>query len=316
MISIIIRAYNEDHHIGRLLNGIALQQFDDDTKVEVILVDSGSTDSTVTIAKSMGARIVKIKKEDFSFGRALNIGCSHAKGDCLIFASAHVYPIYNDWLENMIKPFQDKSVGLVYGKQEGNKITRFSEDQVFRQWFPLKSNYNQESPFCNNANCAIRKNLWQEQRYDESLTGLEDLDWAEKMMKKGCKVVYEADAPVVHVHEETHVKIKRRYQREAIALKRIMPHVHFNRFDFISHVVSSGFNDCIAAIRQGVFFSELKSIIVFRLMQYWGTYLGHNQSGQISKELKTRFYYPVATKHKLETEEHESVREQRKIEYS
>ena len=55
--SIVIRAYNEEKHIGRLLEGIRQQTIKD---VEVILVDSGSTDSTVAIAESYGAKIVRI----------------------------------------------------------------------------------------------------------------------------------------------------------------------------------------------------------------------------------------------------------------
>jgi rhamnosyltransferase len=65
--SIVIRAYNEERHIGRLLDGIKHQTLKD---VEVILVDSGSTDSTVEIAESYDARIVKIPSEEFTFGLA------------------------------------------------------------------------------------------------------------------------------------------------------------------------------------------------------------------------------------------------------
>jgi rhamnosyltransferase len=56
--SIIIRAYNEEEHLGRLLEGIAEQSVKD---VEVILVDSGSTDSTVALAERYGARVVRIE---------------------------------------------------------------------------------------------------------------------------------------------------------------------------------------------------------------------------------------------------------------
>ena len=47
--SIVIRAYNEEKHIGRLLTGIAQQNLAD---IEVILVDSGSLDDTVKIASN------------------------------------------------------------------------------------------------------------------------------------------------------------------------------------------------------------------------------------------------------------------------
>ena len=69
--SIVIRAYNEEKHIGRLLDGIRQQTLKD---VEIILVDSGSTDGTVSVAESFGARIVRIAPQEFTFGRSLNFG--------------------------------------------------------------------------------------------------------------------------------------------------------------------------------------------------------------------------------------------------
>ncbi len=74
-ISLIIRTYNEEKHIGRLISGIRLQSFQNPVSMELIIVDSGSTDSTVSIARGLGAKILSINKQDFSFGRALNLGC-------------------------------------------------------------------------------------------------------------------------------------------------------------------------------------------------------------------------------------------------
>jgi glycosyltransferase involved in cell wall biosynthesis len=63
--SIVIRCYNEEKHIGRLLEGILQQTVKD---VEVILVDSGSTDATVAIAQSIyPIKLISIKPEEFSF---------------------------------------------------------------------------------------------------------------------------------------------------------------------------------------------------------------------------------------------------------
>jgi rhamnosyltransferase len=289
--SIIIRSYNEERHIGRLLAGIQRQKLYANIAIEIILVDSGSTDSTVSIAKNMGANVISIAKEEFSFGRALNIGCEKATGEILLFASGHVYPVYTDWINKMVEPFQNDDVGLVYGRQTGNYLTHFSEQQVFNKWYPQQSNFNQSTPFCNNANCAIRKSLWFQQPYNEALTGLEDLDWANKIMAKGFKILYDSDAVIVHVHEESPQKIKNRYRREAIALKNIMPKVHVGFWDFIKLFISNTFCDLYHSLQQECFWKELKNIVVFRYMQFYGTYLGHRQKGAISKELKNRFYY-------------------------
>src|ERR1044071_1643857 len=129
--SIIIRAYNEARYIGRLLEGIQQQTIKD---VEIILVDSGSTDGTVTVAESFGARVVKIPSNEFTFGRSLNLGIQAATRELIVIASAHVYPVYPDWLESLLHPFEDENVALTYGKQRGPETAQFSERQIYHQW--------------------------------------------------------------------------------------------------------------------------------------------------------------------------------------
>lgn len=85
--SIIIRAYNEASHLPRLLEGITHQTV---KEVEVILVDSGSTDATASLAESFGARVIKIPADEFTFGRSLNLGIQAAKNDFVVIVSAHV----------------------------------------------------------------------------------------------------------------------------------------------------------------------------------------------------------------------------------
>jgi rhamnosyltransferase len=291
--SLIIRSFNEEKHIGKLLEGIKRQTLY--TQAEVILVDSGSTDDTVKIALEYGVKIISIRPEEFSFGRALNKGCEAATGEFLLFASAHVYPVYTDWMGKMIQPFEDKKVALVYGKQVGNEVTKYSENQLFKQWFPEESNYNQAHPFCNNANAAIKHELWKDQQYDEKLTGLEDLDWAKKIQKRGYNIAYESHAPIVHVHDESIAKIKNRYMREAIALKKIMPNQHVSFFDFVRLSVGNIVSDCFHAHHDGVFFKNFKEIVYFRFLQFWGTYKGFN-SKEADAQLRQRFYYPNGLK--------------------
>ena len=169
--SIVIRAYNEEKHIGRLLEGVNQQTLND---VEIILVDSGSTDATVSIAESFGARIVRIASGEFTFGRSLNFGVREATREFVVIASAHVYPVYPDWLESLLRPFEDEKVALTYGKQRGPDSAKYSEQQIFHRWYPDASNSDQPTAFCNNANAAIRKSMWEKNPYDETLTGLED----------------------------------------------------------------------------------------------------------------------------------------------
>lgn len=289
-VSVVIRCYNEEEHIGKLLTGIEHQEHED---VEVIVVDSGSTDSTVAIAKKFNAKIIRIKPEEFSFGYALNVGCAQATGEVLLFASAHVYPIYSNWIGSMLEHFKDPKVALVYGKQRGEHRNKYSEHQLFKQWFPDRSNLDQRIPFCNNANCAVRRSVWEQQPFDEELTGLEDLDWAKKALAKEYRLVYDAQSVIIHVHEEIAAQIRNRYRREAIALRRINPDTKINLFQSVGLFIRNVFHDLGASVSDGKFFSKFFEIWMFRYNQFYGTYLGHKETqfGMTSK-LRKKYYYP------------------------
>jgi len=293
--SVIIRSYNEEKHIGRLLSGIMEQTLKD---VEIILVDSGSTDATVSIASRYPVKVVSIKPEDFTFGRSLNIGCEAARGEFLVFASAHVYPVYPDWLERMIGPFQDPQVALTYGQQRGNTTTKFSEHQHFAKMYPGESNHRQDSPLCNNANAAVRRSLWEDHPYNEELPGLEDLDWATWAVSQGYLLSYVAEATIIHVHDETPKQVFNRYRREAIALNWIQPEQHFSLLDFVRLFVSNVFSDIWHALDERVLTRVWREIFWFRWMQFWGTYQGFRYIGPLTRELKKAFYYPREMKRK------------------
>jgi glycosyltransferase involved in cell wall biosynthesis len=287
--SIVIRAYNEEKHIGRLLDGIARQSVQD---VEIILVDSGSTDRTVAIASGYPVKILHILPEEFSFGRSLNLGISKAQHESVVLASAHVYPVYPDWLERLIEPFAEAKVGLCYGKQRGNAESNFAEQQVLAHWFPDQSSPRQAHPFCNNANAAIRRSLWEGHPYDETLTGLEDLAWARWLIDQGMALAYIAEAEVIHVHNETAQGVYNRYRREAMAFKRLFPEQRFSLVDLARLVVRNIASDAWQAARQKSLSNCLTEIVWFRWMQFWGTYQGYRHPGPVTQQLRKTFYYP------------------------
>lgn len=286
--SIVIRAYNEEKHIGRLLEGIRHQTLMD---VEVILVDSGSTDSTVEIAETFGARLVRIPPEEFTFGRSLNYGIQDATSEFIVIASAHVYPVYPDWLAALLHPLLDEQVALSYGKQRAPISAKFSEKQIFHQWYPELGSPRQTTVFCNNANAAIRKSLWKKNPYDETLTGLEDLAWAKWVRDQGYEIAYVADAEVIHIHEETPRGVFNRYRREAMAFKKIYPESHFSIYDFVRLTVANIASDMWHAAWDRVLWRNAVSILWFRFMQFHGTRLGYRETSLVTPQLRETFYY-------------------------
>lgn len=290
-VSVVIRTYNEARYLDELLAGVAGQTASD-FSIEVVLVDSGSTDGTLEIAQRHGARIVHIKKSEFTFGRSLNIGCVAAEGDIFVLVSGHCVPASKEWVAELIKPLRDGTAVCTYGRQLGRDTTKFSENELFDKYFPDYSKLPQDGFFCNNANAAVLRSAWEKYRYNEELTGLEDMYLAQQLCADGGKVAYVATAPVFHIHNEVWRQVKVRYEREAIALQRILPNIHFGFLDFLRYFVAAFFSDTGAAIRKKVFLREFRSIVLFRFMQYWGSYRGAQKHLQLSEAMKRNYFYP------------------------
>ena len=294
-VSVVIRTYNEARYLDELLLAVAAQSLGRE-QVEVVLVDSGSQDETLSIAKRYGCRIVHIDKAEFTFGRSLNMGCEAASGEYLAFISGHCVPAQPDWLEQLVAPLQEGVASYCYGRQVGRDTTKFSEGQVFRKYFPPKSRVPQEGFFCNNANAAITHDAWHATRFDEQLTGLEDLCLAKQLVAAGHKVAYVAEAGVYHIHDESWRQVRIRYEREALALREIMPEVHISFWDFLRYFVTGVLNDWRHALRERQFFVRCAEIVAFRLMQFWGTYQGNLEHRQISARRREEYFFPIESR--------------------
>lgn len=290
-ISIVFRALNEEKFFEQAILACKSQKLDELT-MEMVLVDSGSTDRTLEIAQKHNLRVVHIPKSKFSFGRSLNWGCEASTGDYLVFISAHCIPTHDRWLQNLVDPLvQDKAV-YSYGRQIGNDYNKFSEKQLFAKYFPKESAVPQEGFFINNANSAIKTQIWKKYRFDVDVTGLEDMVLGKQVVNDGAKIAYVADAPVTHIHEETLSQVRRRYYREALTLREVMPEVHMSFWDFIRYTIAGISNDIGAARRQKILGKVLPEIVSFRVLQFWGSYKGQNENRKLSREQKESYYYP------------------------
>ena len=291
LVSVVIRTLNEEKYLEELLAVINKQE-SNSFDIEVIIVDSGSTDNTLTIASKFSCRITYIKKEDFTFGRSLNVGCEFANGQYLVFVSGHCIPTNNNWLHNLVSPLANENIAYSYGKQIGRDTTKFSECQLFEKYFPDTSSIPQDGIFCNNANSALRKDVWENYHFDETLTGCEDMYLAKVLTEHEYQLAYVADAAVYHIHDEPWEKVQLRYEREAIALQKILPEVHVSYWDMVKYIAVGIVKDFKAAIAMKVLVKEATSIIAFRYFQYSGAYKGNHKHRQLSQEMKLKYFYP------------------------
>ncbi len=235
------------------------------------------------------------------------MGCEAALGELIVIISGHCIPMDNKWLKVLCEPLRNGMASYAYGRQIAGPNSRYSEYRIFAKHYPWRTQIPQNGFFCNNANSAIMRSAWKRFRFDEDLTGLEDMDLARRLINDGGKVAYIAEACVHHFHDEAWRSVKRRFEREAIALQKIMPQIHIHKPDLARYIISSIWLDWRSAKKDGVFFNKAIEIVFYRFYQYWGSYVGNHEHRKLSHSQKEQYFYPDGLRNKHEEENHSAA---------
>jgi rhamnosyltransferase len=211
VISIVIPVKDGGSDLERCLTAIARQQLEDE--VEVVVVDSGSRDASVELARAAGAVVREILPSEFSHGASRNIGAGLARGELLAFISQDAYPVDERWLERLTAPLrEDEAVAGVYGRQLAHEGARPPEvyflDFLYgpagrRQSVSGAGELSMETTLFSNVNAAMRRSLWERYPFVEDIIMSEDQDWSRRVLLAGWTIIYEPAAAVRHSHDYT-----------------------------------------------------------------------------------------------------------------
>lgn len=268
-VSVIIRTKNEARYLRQVLDGLKAQDYPG--PVEIVLVDSGSSDDTVAIAASFDCTIVRIRADEFSFGRALNIGIERAAGDIMVHLSGHSVPEGRDYLTRMVEPFDDLSVAATFGRDIPWPDTCPSQARDILTHFP--DALPDGSKF-SNANAAVRKSEWQRVRFDERLPACEDLFWAREVMARGLKVQYVPAARVFHSHSPSPWYYYKRYRNERSSMKALLAYPDISLRDLVRNARWQIRRDLQFVEERGYSRWWYLHIPAFRIAQEAGLYVG------------------------------------------
>lgn len=208
-VSIVVRAKNEERYIGETLTAVQGQRYGD---LEIVVVDSGSTDRTPQIAEELGARLLYIDPQEFTYGRALNLGVYHSRGGLVVSLSAHATPRDANWLGSLVSSFRHPSVGGAYGRHIPRRNAGLFEliGMHLSGVTSKQPRIQGTSARFSNTNGAFRRQLWEIAPFDESLPGAEDIEWARRIQRLGYLIAFEPTAAVYHSHGEPLLRLIRR----------------------------------------------------------------------------------------------------------
>ncbi|MGY1664583.1 glycosyltransferase [Geodermatophilus sp. SYSU D00696] len=210
--SVIVRSRNKAKTIEATFQALRAQS----RPVEIVVVDSGSTDGTVEIAKKWADVLIEIAPESFSYGRALNVGADAASGAIHFALSAHCRPTTNTWVEDSLSFYQDERV---VGTCEAFRTPAGEPIQgVYLP--PLDEARSQPAWGFSNHASSWRADTWRTFRFREDLPACEDKEWSWRVLAAGHHIAFSPQlfVPSGHRRSQGLVLLRRRVTREALAM--------------------------------------------------------------------------------------------------
>ena len=196
--------------------------------VEVLVIDSGSTDETPLHAARAGLRVHHIPPEEFGHGRTRNLGVRLTCGDVVCFLTQDVLPCTPDWPLRFAQALEDPSVAGVYGRQ-------VPRDATTMEMFFVSMNYPAEAlrfdpqpggfhprpgrVLFSNAFSAVRRDVAARIPFVDDVPVSEDQVWAHQALEAGWSIRYVPAAEALHAHRYSVKGLFRRTRLVGTALR-------------------------------------------------------------------------------------------------
>jgi rhamnosyltransferase len=228
VISVVIPVLNGGEPMRRCLEAIRSQKVSDD--VEIVAVDSGSTDGTQDLVRSFDGRVHEIAPEDFNHGETRNLGARLAAGEIVVFTVDDALAVDDRWLEQLTEPLRvENRLAGTYARQIAY------EGAPLHQSYYIDHRYGPEprlqrasgadeltvaNVLFSNVSSAIRKPLLEEFPFASDIVIAEDLEWCTRVLLAGYEIAYVPEAVVRHSHDYTLGDALKRYFDQGAAAER------------------------------------------------------------------------------------------------
>lgn len=232
--SVVVLTLNAGPGFGALLDGLLAQE--GSFEREILVIDSGSTDGTVELARRRGATVHRLPPGGFEHGATRNLAVSLSGGEYVAFVVQDALPLDGRWLSAMVENLEgDERVAGVYGRQlprpgsgplarvlvngwptaATGRREQFVEDPS--RLAALSPTERRSLALFDNVSSCVRRSVWKEFPFDRAPFG-EDVRWGKRVVEAGYKIVYEPRSAVYHSHERGALYDLRRHYAEGLVL--------------------------------------------------------------------------------------------------
>lgn len=251
-VSVVIPTYNGGKTFGTVLKTLRNQKGLSD--LEIIVVDSGSSDETLDFCKEYNTKLIQIENKDFSHSYARNLGASHATNDILLFMTQDALPSSQTWVRKLIDPLLNEKIAATSSIEECPD----SADMFYKCCSKLFCNYlRSANSICslisvsdgtslrqnsslNDTNCAIKRSVFMNFKYQ--LDFAEDLNLGINLIKKGYFLKYIKNNPIIHGHNRNSLYyLKRSFVQTHVLIKLNVFPIDQRSIEDISENISDNF---------------------------------------------------------------------------
>lgn len=228
MISIVIPVKDGGDALGRCLHAIRAQRVSQE--VEIVVVDSGSTDGSQGLVRSFGGTVHEIAPEEFNHGETRNLGARLASGEVVVFTVDDAVPVGESWLEELTKPLlRGDPLAGTYARQIARPgAPAHQAFYIEHRYGPAPRIQRARDPaeltvsnvLFSNVASAIRRPILERHPFASDIVIAEDLEWCGRVLLAGYEVEYVPDAVVRHSHDYTLGGTLRRYFDQGAAAER------------------------------------------------------------------------------------------------
>jgi rhamnosyltransferase len=281
--SIIIPTKNEEANIGRCLEAVYRQSVD--FPFEVLVIDSGSRDRTIEMARKHPVRLLQIAEPEFHHARTRNLAAAVSLGKYLTFLSGDAFPADNGWLRALVRNFDDAGIAAVYGRQLPKPDATpervfFMQHRYGTERLVKNINGNETGKYqlyqFSNVNSAIRQEVWQRTPFPEDINAYEDFSFAIEVLRQGYSIAYEPGAAVYHSHNYSLLRSFQQYFDSGVLYRRRQlwdaQHTYRMRSDGLQFIWNE-----MNYLRKQHAAHRAPYVLCYEAARYLGVFLGRNE---------------------------------------
>jgi len=279
-VTVIVRTFNVEWVIDQALAALMKQK---GVEIELMIVDSGSTDATLDMIDPYPHTFIEIEPGTYFPGKVLNRAVEESKTDLIVFINSDVVLLDEYAILKLINPLEETMTAASFGRQ----IVRPEADLWVRHDYERAFPNTKDKPYWMHFSlpiAAMKRSAWKMQAFYTDAWGSEDTHWAVQIKNKGYNIAYVKDAIAMHSHNYTLKQLASRRRIEGEADVYIYPEKSVSLFSTLLSFAASSMRESWYYLNNNRIVG-IPYLLLNRIVYSWNYYKGFKHSSRIKSPI-------------------------------